>query len=227
MSLHALMMWCCLRRSPLLPQWDVLAHGNQVQEVSRIPVGTNPGNCISLLRVSEQPVNACLYYLFFITWVRTDGVVVAAGPELEPEQQADPAGELHGRVGVAGGVLADRPPGGERGDERGGPIGHPAAPLGLRHPSRRPPGDRVGWRVQQRRAAGGLCRHRRVPDRRQQPAVVQAQRRVRLHHQQPRHHHRAADQGGAQLRRPLTFIYLPPYVHPPSPPGQASRPPPQ
>jgi hypothetical protein len=57
MSLRSLMMWCCL---PLLPpQWDVLAHGNQVQEVSRIPVGTNPGNCISLLRVSEQPMNAC------------------------------------------------------------------------------------------------------------------------------------------------------------------------
>ncbi|WVZ82025.1 hypothetical protein U9M48_029341 [Paspalum notatum var. saurae] len=31
-------------------QWDVLSHGNQVQEVSRIPNGSNPGNCISLLR---------------------------------------------------------------------------------------------------------------------------------------------------------------------------------
>lgn len=33
-------------------QWDVLSHGNPVQEVSRIPNGTHPGNCISLLRVS-------------------------------------------------------------------------------------------------------------------------------------------------------------------------------
>ncbi|EEC80207.1 hypothetical protein OsI_22100 [Oryza sativa Indica Group] len=32
-------------------QWDVLSHGNQVQEVSRIPNGSNPGNCISLLRI--------------------------------------------------------------------------------------------------------------------------------------------------------------------------------
>jgi hypothetical protein len=43
--------------SPLLRsgvQWDVLTHGNQVQEVSRIPNGANPGNCISLLRVSNQ-----------------------------------------------------------------------------------------------------------------------------------------------------------------------------
>nr|CAB3467411.1 unnamed protein product [Digitaria exilis] len=31
-------------------QWDVLSHGNQVQEVSRIPNSSNPGNCISLLR---------------------------------------------------------------------------------------------------------------------------------------------------------------------------------
>lgn len=34
-------------------QWDVLMHGNPVQEVSRITNGTNPGNCISLLRVSD------------------------------------------------------------------------------------------------------------------------------------------------------------------------------
>jgi homeobox-leucine zipper protein len=33
-------------------QWDVLSHGNPVQEVSRIPNGSHPGNCISLLRVS-------------------------------------------------------------------------------------------------------------------------------------------------------------------------------
>jgi homeobox-leucine zipper protein len=41
----------------LWPQWDVLSHGNQVQEVSRIPNGSNPGNCISLLRVSNQSIN--------------------------------------------------------------------------------------------------------------------------------------------------------------------------
>jgi homeobox-leucine zipper protein len=33
-------------------QWDVLSHGNPVQEVSRIPNGSHPGNSISLLRVS-------------------------------------------------------------------------------------------------------------------------------------------------------------------------------
>ncbi|ONM58757.1 hypothetical protein ZEAMMB73_Zm00001d021832 [Zea mays] len=31
-------------------QWEVLSHDNQVQEVSRIPNGSNPDNCISLLR---------------------------------------------------------------------------------------------------------------------------------------------------------------------------------
>ncbi|KAK3131896.1 hypothetical protein QOZ80_6AG0513100 [Eleusine coracana subsp. coracana] len=31
-------------------QWDVLTHGNPVQEVSRITNGTDPGNCVSLLR---------------------------------------------------------------------------------------------------------------------------------------------------------------------------------
>ena len=43
----------------LCPQWDVLSHGNQVQEVSRIPNGSNPGNCISLLRVSNQAIVSC------------------------------------------------------------------------------------------------------------------------------------------------------------------------
>ncbi|GJN00614.1 hypothetical protein PR202_ga17809 [Eleusine coracana subsp. coracana] len=90
-------------------QWDVLTHGNPVQEVSRITNGTDPGNCVSLLRV-------------------------------RPEQHADPAGELHGRVGVDGGVRAHRPPVGERDDERRGHVVHPAAALGLLHPPRRPPG---------------------------------------------------------------------------------------
>ena len=35
-------------------QWDVLSHGNPVQEVSRIPNGSHPGNCISLLRVRKE-----------------------------------------------------------------------------------------------------------------------------------------------------------------------------
>lgn len=32
-------------------QWDVLSKENSVQPVSRIPNGSNPGNCITLLRV--------------------------------------------------------------------------------------------------------------------------------------------------------------------------------
>lgn len=35
-----------------LSQWDVLSSGNPVQEVARISNGSDPGNCISLLRVS-------------------------------------------------------------------------------------------------------------------------------------------------------------------------------
>jgi len=38
------------------PQWDNLAHANQVQEVLRIPNGSNPDNCVSVLRVSNQPL---------------------------------------------------------------------------------------------------------------------------------------------------------------------------
>ncbi|CAM0913875.1 unnamed protein product [Alopecurus aequalis] len=41
-------------------QWDVLTHGNQVQEVSRIPNGGNPGNCISLLRGMQSSQNSML-----------------------------------------------------------------------------------------------------------------------------------------------------------------------
>ncbi|KAK1603701.1 hypothetical protein QYE76_027374 [Lolium multiflorum] len=41
-------------------QWDVLTHGNQVQEVSRIPNGANPGNCISLLRGLQSSQNSML-----------------------------------------------------------------------------------------------------------------------------------------------------------------------
>uniref|UniRef100_A0A0A9BJ40 START domain-containing protein n=1 Tax=Arundo donax TaxID=35708 RepID=A0A0A9BJ40_ARUDO len=41
-------------------QWDVLSHGNQVQEVSRIPNGSNPGNCISLLRGLNSSQNSML-----------------------------------------------------------------------------------------------------------------------------------------------------------------------
>uniref|UniRef100_A0A0E0PUX1 Homeobox domain-containing protein n=1 Tax=Oryza rufipogon TaxID=4529 RepID=A0A0E0PUX1_ORYRU len=44
----------------LLLQWDVLSHGNQVQEVSRIPNGSNPGNCISLLRGLNASQNSML-----------------------------------------------------------------------------------------------------------------------------------------------------------------------
>ncbi|RCV08555.1 hypothetical protein SEVIR_1G342400v4 [Setaria viridis] len=41
-------------------QWDVLSHGNQVQEVSRIPNGSHPGNCISLLRGLNASQNSIL-----------------------------------------------------------------------------------------------------------------------------------------------------------------------
>ncbi|KAG8094216.1 hypothetical protein GUJ93_ZPchr0012g19347 [Zizania palustris] len=41
-------------------QWDVLSHGNQVQEVSRIPNGSNPGNGVSLLRGLNANQNSML-----------------------------------------------------------------------------------------------------------------------------------------------------------------------
>jgi hypothetical protein len=47
----------------LWPQWDVLSHDNQVQEVSRIPNGSNPGNCISLLMVRNPSIISCSSFL--------------------------------------------------------------------------------------------------------------------------------------------------------------------
>ncbi|KAL6861847.1 hypothetical protein ACP4OV_017547 [Aristida adscensionis] len=41
-------------------QWDVLSHGNPVQEVSRIATGSDPGNCISLLRGLNSSQNSML-----------------------------------------------------------------------------------------------------------------------------------------------------------------------
>ncbi|CAN6245930.1 unnamed protein product [Urochloa humidicola] len=41
-------------------QWDVLSHGNPVQEVSRVPYGSHPGNCISLLRGLNASQNSML-----------------------------------------------------------------------------------------------------------------------------------------------------------------------
>nr|CAB3447983.1 unnamed protein product [Digitaria exilis] len=41
-------------------QWDVLSHGNPVQEVSRVPNGSHPGNCISLLRGLNASQNSML-----------------------------------------------------------------------------------------------------------------------------------------------------------------------
>ncbi|XP_020582158.1 homeobox-leucine zipper protein ROC8-like [Phalaenopsis equestris] len=38
-------------------QWDVLSRGKAVQEVTRIPNGQHPGNCISLLRATMNPPN--------------------------------------------------------------------------------------------------------------------------------------------------------------------------
>lgn len=37
-------------------QWDVLTNGNAVQEVAHIANGSNPGNCISVLRVRNNQI---------------------------------------------------------------------------------------------------------------------------------------------------------------------------
>jgi hypothetical protein len=116
--------------------------------------------------------------------------IMPTGPQREPEQHADPAGEQHRRVGLAGGVRAGRHPGGERGDERRGPVRHPAPSVGLHHPPRRP-----ARRVHQlilhgrRRVAGDSD----IPDPGEQPAVVEAERRVGGHGQQPHQHHSGAN----------------------------------
>ncbi|KAA8542902.1 hypothetical protein F0562_024063 [Nyssa sinensis] len=42
------------------PQWDVLSHGNAVQEVAHIANGSHPGNCISVLRAFNTNQNNML-----------------------------------------------------------------------------------------------------------------------------------------------------------------------
>ncbi|KAL9432628.1 hypothetical protein AB3S75_027619 [Citrus x aurantiifolia] len=42
------------------PQWDVLTNGNAVQEVAHIANGSNPGNCISVLRAINTSQNNML-----------------------------------------------------------------------------------------------------------------------------------------------------------------------
>ncbi|CAL5184878.1 unnamed protein product [Lathyrus oleraceus] len=42
------------------PQWDVLSHGNAVQEVAHIANGSHPGNCISVLRAFNTSQNNML-----------------------------------------------------------------------------------------------------------------------------------------------------------------------
>lgn len=42
------------------PQWDVLTNGNAVQEVAHIANGSNPGNCISVLRALNTSQNNML-----------------------------------------------------------------------------------------------------------------------------------------------------------------------
>jgi hypothetical protein len=116
---------------------------------------------------------------------------VCVGPEREPEQHADPAGELHRRVRLAGGVRADRHPGGQRGDERRGPVRDPAPAVRLLHPARRAARRVV---VEGRPGAvGGVAGDGGVPDPGEQPAVGEAERRVGGDGQQPHQHHCGAN----------------------------------
>lgn len=46
----------CLCSHFLPLQWDVLTNGNAVQEVAHIANGSNPGNCISVLRVRNNQI---------------------------------------------------------------------------------------------------------------------------------------------------------------------------
>ncbi|RLM54948.1 hypothetical protein C2845_PM10G05820 [Panicum miliaceum] len=46
-----------LRDESARSQWDILAHANQVQEVLRIPNGSNPDNCVSVLRGTMTDAN--------------------------------------------------------------------------------------------------------------------------------------------------------------------------
>ncbi|KAF9683793.1 hypothetical protein SADUNF_Sadunf04G0051200 [Salix dunnii] len=47
-------------------QWDILSNGNPVHEISHISNGTNPGNCISIIRVISLPFSPILMYSLIV-----------------------------------------------------------------------------------------------------------------------------------------------------------------
>ncbi len=116
--------------------------------------------------------------------------------KFKPEQHADPARELHGRVGLLRGVRA----GGHRGDERGAQRRRPglrgAAAVGVRHPSRRAVGERAGRRRGERlRLRRGVPPHGGVPDPRRLRADGEALAGLRRDGEQPHRLHGGAHQG--------------------------------
>ena len=125
--------------------------------------------------------------------------VAAAGErdELVAEQHADPAGELHGRVGVAGDLRAGGHPGDEPGAAGRGPGVRGAAAVGVRDPAGRAGGGRGRGREWGGRRAGRVAADGGVPDPGVEHPVGAAVAGERGDGEQPDLVHGAADQGGA------------------------------
>ncbi|AQK56288.1 Homeodomain leucine zipper family IV protein [Zea mays] len=110
-------------------QWDVLSHGNPVQEVSRIPNGSHPGNCISLLR----GLNASQNSMLILQESCTDGTgsLVVYAPIDIPAANVVMSGEDPSAIPLLPSgftILPDGRPGAPSSSSAGGPlVGSPAA----------------------------------------------------------------------------------------------------
>lgn len=130
-------------------------------------------------------------------------MVCLAGNKREPEQHADPPGDMHRRGGVAGGVRPRGYSGNARGDERWRFRVRCASPFWLRHRTRRPSLSRA--QRGERRGPGAPTRRRLaldggVSDLGQQPPHGQVNGGIGGDGQQPYILHRSKNQGRPSLR---------------------------
>ncbi|XP_066319636.1 homeobox-leucine zipper protein ROC8-like [Miscanthus floridulus] len=111
-------------------QWDVLSHGNPVQEVSRIPNGSHPGNCISLLRGLNASQNSMLILQESCT--DASGSLVVYAPIDIPAANVVMSGEDPSTIPLLPSgftILPDGRPGASSSSSSSaaGPLGAPAA----------------------------------------------------------------------------------------------------
>ncbi|RWW48168.1 hypothetical protein BHE74_00045777 [Ensete ventricosum] len=186
-----------LREASFRSKWDILSNGGPMYEMAHIAKGQDAGNAVSLLRASVRypPSSSPPLTLLGLHTVLIDDTAWRAGPELQPNQHAHTAGDLHRRVRRHGGVRAGgHPSHAPRNERRRLRLRRPP-PLRLRHLPRRC--RRAAPDQRQPRVAS----ERGVPDPGEQPADGEVDDGVGGDRQRPHLLHRPEDQGCTPLRR--------------------------